>query len=308
MMGNIGYWKRIETKRAVSIAEKILEGLSVIHEKRIVHRDIKPENILIENDIPKIADLGIGRMLRADEMASTTVGTLFYMSPEMLYRETGTGFNTDIWSFGIMLYEMLCGQFPFGITDKTPPGKVMDLIMDERVPVLFPEDAGIPLHLQEVLKKALCKDPKNRYQTINEFLEELRNPGSECDGIEYSKEIAKEIDEIKALMQDPVKLGTAEVRLKELVKKYPDCSRIYLVFGEFYNMCGNHDRAIEMFRNGIAKDGGNSLLHWGLAIANHKKGNTKTAAASLRKALELGLEKSMERYARLLLKTLESKE
>jgi len=304
MMGSIGYWKRMDIKKALPLAEKILEGLAVIHEKHIVHRDIKPENILIQDDTPKITDLGIGRMLRADEMASTTVGTLFYMSPEMLYRESGASFNTDIWSFGVTFYEMLCGQFPFGITEKTPPGKVMDLIMDKCVLVQFPPDVNVPARIQKVLKKALSKEPESRYQSAREMLEDLRGGSMDDNDVE----LTKEIDHVKEIMQDPMKATQAECALNELLKKYPDSSRVYVLSGEYYNKCGNHDKAIDMFKKGIEKDNRNSLLHWGIAIAFQKKGDARSAAASLHKALELGLEKGLERYAKLLLKTLESKE
>src|SRR6185295_17677035 len=73
--------KRLPVEDAVRIAIGVLDGLAVIHREHVFHRDIKPENILMDGKTPKIADLGISRMLGTNELASTTTGTLYYMSP-----------------------------------------------------------------------------------------------------------------------------------------------------------------------------------------------------------------------------------
>lgn len=175
IIGRPGRWKRIEVKRAVTIAEGILNGLSVMHKKHIVHRDIKPENILMDGETPKIADMGIARMLRTNELASSGAGTLFYMSPESLYyEEPRVSFNTDIWSLGITLYEMLYGQFSFGIDVEMPAGKVMSLIKDESVRLVFPDDVTIPSQLQNIISKSLAKDRNSRYKTADEMLKDIR--------------------------------------------------------------------------------------------------------------------------------------
>ena len=102
-IGNIGSQKRLPIDEAVKIAEGILKGLSAIHSEQVFHRDIKPENILMQGNVAKIADLGLSRFLNPNELASTTSGSPFYMSPEILSR-TGASFSSDIWSRGVTNY------------------------------------------------------------------------------------------------------------------------------------------------------------------------------------------------------------
>lgn len=302
VIGNPGRWKRIEVKKALAIAEGILHGLSVIHEKHVVHRDIKPENILMDGDVPKIGDLGIGKILRTNELASTSVGTLYYQSPESLFEECGASFNTDIWSFGVTLYEMLCGQFPFGITPNMPEGKVIDLIKDENVKLTFPEDVEIPSQIQAIISKTLKKNPKHRYQTAGEVLKDMKKSIKDED-----ESVEKEICMIQQILIDPTKVSLAEEKLTEILKRFPDSPRIYLRLGEFYNKCENYDKAIDIFKKGMEKNPDFSLFYWGIAIAYHKKGNLKSAAEALEKALSLGLEGSLARYAKVLLETIRRK-
>jgi serine/threonine protein kinase len=105
-LGPLDSQKRVEIPEAVEITEGVLSGLAVIHQEHIFHRDIKPENILMDDKIPKVADMGIARMLESNELASSTTGTLYYMSPEIL-GEAGADFRSDLWSVGVTLYEMV---------------------------------------------------------------------------------------------------------------------------------------------------------------------------------------------------------
>jgi serine/threonine protein kinase len=111
-LGKIGLQKRLPIEEALKIAEGALKGLAAIHQEHVFHRDIKPENILMSGHPPKVTDFGISRMLDANELASTTSGTIFYMSPEILGPE-GASFTSDIWSVGATLYEMVTGKLPF---------------------------------------------------------------------------------------------------------------------------------------------------------------------------------------------------
>jgi molecular chaperone DnaK len=180
-MGTIRYRKKMSLEEAIIVAKGVLNGLSVIHKKKILHRDIKPENILIDENIPKIADFGVGRMLKTGEFASTVTGTIFYMPPESLLcpkeKEDalvkGASFNSDIWSFGIMFYEMLCGKYPFGITEQIPLSELIKRITNPEIKLEFP--ANIPIALQNIISKSLERDPKFRYQTADDMLRDIEH-------------------------------------------------------------------------------------------------------------------------------------
>jgi len=131
MMRSHGHPRRLPVEDAVRISMGILKGLVVIHQEHVFHRDIKPENILVAEDIPKIADLGLARMLAPNELASSAAGTIHYMSPET-FGEEGASFTSDLWSLGVMLYEMLTAKLPFGRLN-TPIGTMVDLIRRENI-------------------------------------------------------------------------------------------------------------------------------------------------------------------------------
>jgi serine/threonine-protein kinase len=301
LIGNLGHQKKLEFKKAYTIALGILEGLSVIHKHRIIHRDIKPENILMNGDIPQVSDLGVGRLLKVNELAETKTGTLFYMSPEILL-EGRALFNADLWSFGITFYEMLCGEFPFGINEKIPEGKIMDLITDSNVKVKFPAAAEVPLEIQGIIKKILEKNPNYRYKTADQVIDNLKK-----FFINNDETVEKGISLIQQCLLDPFQTFVAEDKLKKILKKFPESPRIYLHLGEFYNKRGSYDKAIKMFEKGIDRDPTNALFYWDISIAYQDKGDFKSAINAIKKALDLGLERSLERYARVLLKTLQNK-
>lgn len=174
----------INYKEAVFFVTQILRALQHAHDKGIVHRDIKPQNImLLENGAIKVTDFGIARFSRSETrtMTDSTIGSVHYISPEQA-RGDVTDDKADIYSVGVMLYEMLTGKLPFE-SDNTVSVAIMQLQQDP----VKPRDINpsIPVGLEQIVLKAMQKNVNDRYQSAAEMLLDLeefrRNPSITFD-------------------------------------------------------------------------------------------------------------------------------
>lgn len=173
--------KDIRWKEAVHFTVQILRALQHAHDKGIVHRDIKPQNIMLLPDgTIKVTDFGIARFARSDIRATSTaekaIGSVHYISPEQA-RGDITDEKADIYSVGVMLYEMLTGQLPFE-ADNAVSVAIMQMQAEPKKPSEINPD--IPEGLEEITLKAMQKDPAKRYQSAAEMLYDIdefkRNP------------------------------------------------------------------------------------------------------------------------------------
>src|SRR5213596_2334885 len=177
---------RIEVSEAIDIAIQVASALAAAHEAGVVHRDIKPENIMLRPDgYVKVLDFGIAklseqRLASHDHTVETTaplqtrpglvLGTARYMSPEQA-RGQKVDVRTDIWSLGVVFYEMVGGSPPF--RGDTPSDCIASILTTEPPP-LSGVLTDVPLKLESILQKALRKSSDERYQTIKEMLADLR--------------------------------------------------------------------------------------------------------------------------------------
>jgi serine/threonine protein kinase len=296
-VGAVGRQNALPVKEAVEVSLGAARGLSVIHREHIFHRDIKPENILMDGGVAKISDLGISRLLDTFEMASTTSGTFYYMSPEILGEE-GASFTSDIWSLGVTMYEMLSGRLPFG--DRTTPiGKLADLIRRSQPVSICELRPEIPPTLAAIVERAMEKTPSRRFASADEMVAALESLQKNEDS-----ELDQELGKIREALNNPELTGAMEHKLLELARKYPQNPNVYQQLGEFYNRCQRYLQGIAAFRQGLKYAPRNALLYWDLGLACQRIGNQKEAADALQKAIAFGLDVSYRRYAEILLKSL----
>jgi serine/threonine-protein kinase len=169
--------RKFSPERAVRIAIGICDALGYIHSQGVVHRDLKPENIMVDSeDHIKLIDFGIAANAGARRITFTklsdTMGTPDYISPEQVNGKRGDA-RSDLYAVGVMLYEMLTGKVPF--SGPNPFVIMNDRLLNNPVPPREIDPAISPA-LQEIIYRALERDPRNRYASAREFARDLEHP------------------------------------------------------------------------------------------------------------------------------------
>jgi serine/threonine-protein kinase len=158
--------------QAVEIATQVARGLAAAHAHHIVHRDIKPGNVIVNDQgLAKIVDFGLARVIHssAETVTGTVAGTAAYMSPEQAQGKP-VDHRTDLWSLGVLLYQMLVGRLPF--EGETVPATLFAIVHSP--PALM---GDVPEDLQRIVYRAMAKEPAQRYQSAKEILADLEGAG-----------------------------------------------------------------------------------------------------------------------------------
>jgi serine/threonine-protein kinase len=187
----------LDLRETLDVAIQIAAALNAAHEAGIVHRDIKPENVILRDDgLAKVLDFGLAKLTeKKTEIAEPedatraqiktkpgmVMGTVAYMSPEQA-RGREIDARSDIWSLGVVLYEMLTGRTPFA--GETTNDTIAAILTGEPAPL----DKNTPFELQRIIKKSLQKKADERYQTVKDFLLDVKNLKRE---LEFSEELER---------------------------------------------------------------------------------------------------------------------
>lgn len=179
---------QMSTREVVDVSVQTASALAAAHAAGIVHRDIKPENIMLRSDgYVKVLDFGLAKLMQQEKVATTetevptmvntapglVLGTVYYMSPEQASGLMDVDGRSDIWSLGVVIYEMLARCVPFGFEGATPT-QVISLIIQKQAPPVSQFAPVIPEELSGMVMKALENKKEDRYQSAEDMLGDLR--------------------------------------------------------------------------------------------------------------------------------------
>lgn len=215
--------QRLPWQEACDYAIQIGQGIQAAHERNIIHRDIKPQNIIMApGGVLKVTDFGIAKAMESDKSIAggTAMGSVHYISPEQA-RGGYTDFRSDIYSLGIVLYEMLAGRVPF---DGDSPVSVALMHIEEDAVNVKCVNMDVPADLAYVTMKAMNREQGKRYQNMQEFLDDLRAVLADESLPSKENEVSDESDDIFAPVDDDKKKDSdgekrVKTKAKNIVKK-----------------------------------------------------------------------------------------
>lgn len=269
--------------------KQICSALTYAHRQGVVHRDIKPANIIVdEEDGIKIADFGIARISSATAVTQegSLLGTILYMSPEQVRGDANLDGRSDIFSLGVVLYEMATKRLPFqgeGIGDT-----IFKIVGSEPEPPSIYNEVIHP-HQEKCLLKALRKNPDERYQIADQLYEDLVHDGSEIsdketiagNNIRYCVNCGQALTpEIKFCTRCSTVIWVKD-------KTDPHSSEDHLNFGDVYVAKGEIEKAVNEYQKAVAINPLDTIALYCLATAYQKMGMTSSAINVYQQILRL---------------------
>ena len=228
----------IKKRGALSLTEtidimlQITSAIACAHDSYIIHRDIKPQNVIILDDgVAKITDFGIAMALKSTELTqtNTVMGSVHYLPPEQANGK-GSTVKSDIYSLGIMMYEMLIGRVPFKGENAV---EIAMKQINEAIPSVCKLNPSIPQSVENIILKATAKNPKNRYDSVNEMHEDLKHALEETDSkrltYEYPEQELEKTKELKTISSIEKEKNDEVKKEKTLNKSLVIVSIIFVV-------------------------------------------------------------------------------
>jgi serine/threonine-protein kinase len=220
----------------LDMMRQVCEGLGYAHSKGVVHRDIKPANVMVQPDGHiKIVDFGIARLQNSSGNTQTgaVIGTFHYIAPERLKGDPSDG-RADIWSVGVMLYQLLTGRLPFGGEDISALHKVVN----EPFEPLSATMTNYPPALDQVMQHALAKSPEDRYQTAEEMASDLEA----INEVLKRAQVNEKLNEV-SLMVEQEQFNSARTALTELQRLDPANTQVKRLLREVQEKLSRQQRS-----------------------------------------------------------------